>query len=159
MSTPLRVFCPGPSVPTVTELLAFAAARGRSLTPYEAYALDARDGADWDSTGFRWRPDGPPLFVELERPDGPDGRQVARAIAAARAHVRTLPPGPRRDEAQRRLAVVNYVAAIHVPVAGCDEAGWRAAEALAACFEAGPRGVTEVLGAGFSLGGEPLTPR
>ena len=157
MPTPLRVYCPGPEAPTTTELLAFARARGRALQPYEAYGYDDPGARDWDSLGLLWRPDRPPLFVELERPEGPDGRHVSQAILAAKRAIASLPPSPARDEAARRLAATTFVAAIQVPIDGTDDAAWAAAEALAACFEERAQGVTEVLGRGFVLAGAPLT--
>jgi hypothetical protein len=159
MTTPLRVFCPGPLVPSVAAIMAFARAHRHALLPFEDYAHDDPSAVDWDSAGFVWRPDRPPLFVELERPDGADGPHVARSVAAARRALDRLPASPARDEALKRLIATRYVAAIHVPTNGVDEGGWQAAEAIAACFEAGvggQAGVTEVLGRGFLLAGEPI---
>lgn len=156
MAHPIRVYCQGPTPPTPAALRAFAAARGIALAPYEDYAEDDPATPDWDSVGFTTRPGRPPLFVELEWLDAPDARLVHADLAAARRALAARPAGPDLEEARRRILATRFVAGIAVSGANLDEHDWRAAEVIAACFEAEARGVTWVVGRGFFLGGREV---
>ncbi len=151
MAHPIRIFCPGPTPPSPAALMAFAAARGRTLALFEEYGEDDPASLDWDSMGFVWRADRPPLFVELEWLDGPDARLVKAELAEARRAIDALPAGPDREEARLRLRATRFVAGVAVSGERVEEADWQVADALAACFEREAQGLAWIVGRGFFL--------
>lgn len=151
MAHPIRVYCPGPAPPSPAALMAFAAARGCPLTPYEEYAEDDPGSAEWESVGFTWKPIRPPIFVELEWLDGPDARLVRAELAEARRALEALPRSPEREEARARLRATRFIAGIAVSGDALAEADWQVANTLAACFERQARGLAWIVGRGFFL--------
>ena len=156
MPHPIRVYCPGPTLPTVARLQAFAAERGRPLAPYEEYAEDDPAAPTWCSIGLTWRRDRSPLFIEIERFEGPDGRLLRQEQRAVRERLAALPAGARREEALRRVRALRFVAGVVLPGEGLDDAGWQAVDALVACFEQDAQGVAWIAGRGFYLDGQAL---